>query len=120
MAEITKLQYEYALERIEELLPHVGNNVPASDKHMIEMDIVTDIVSRYEAVHFPIKKPTLGELILDALSTYNMTSKELAEKLGISAPRVSAYIHGNSEPSLKIARGLCDILHLTPAQVLGY
>lgn len=56
MAEITRLQYEYALERIEELLPYIGNNVPASDKHMVEMDIVTDIVNRYEAVHFPIKK----------------------------------------------------------------
>ena len=120
MAEISKEQYEYALERIEELLPFVGNDVPMTEKHMIEMDIVTDIVNRYEKIHFPITKPTLGELIADQLDNLGMTAKELATKLGISAPRISAYIHGKSEPSLKIARGLCDTLHMTPAQVLGY
>lgn len=120
MAEVTKQQYEYALQRIEELLPYVGNDVPMSDRNMIEMDIVTDIVNRYEKIHYPIEKPTLGELIADSLDTLNMTAKDLAQQLGISAPRVSAFIHGKSEPSLKQARGLCDILHLTPAQVLGY
>lgn len=120
MAEVTKEQYEYALNRIEELLPYIGNNVPSNDKHMIEMDIVSDIVCRYEKIHYPIAKPTLGELIADALDNMDMTAKELANRLGVSAPRISAYIHGTSEPSLKVARGLCDILHLTPAQVLGY
>lgn len=120
MAEISKEQYEYALERIEELLPFVGNDVPMNDKHMIEMDIITDIVNRYEKIHYPIAKPTLGELISAGLDAMGMTAKELATQLGISAPRISAFIHGKAEPSLKIARGLCDILHLTPAQVLGY
>jgi len=54
------------------------------------------------------------------LDNLGMTAKELAAQLGVSAPRISAYIHGKSEPSLKIARGLCDVLHLTPAQILGY
>lgn len=120
MAEITKEQYEYALERIEALLPYVGNDVSMNDKHMIEMDIVSDIVYRYEKIHYPIAKPTLGELIADSLDTLGMTAKDLSKQLGISAPRISAYIHGKSEPTLKIARGLCDVLHLTPAQVLGY
>mgnify|MGYP003312252349 CR=1 FL=1 len=120
MTDISKEQYEYALERIEELLPYVGNHVPMNDKHMIEMDIVSDIVYRYEKTHYPIAKPTLGELIADALDTMGMTSKELARRLGISAPRISAYIHGKAEPTLKVARGLCDVLQLTPAQVLGY
>lgn len=115
MAEVTKEQYEYALERIEELLPYVGNDVPMNDKHMIEMDIVSDIVNRYEKIHYPIAKPTLGELIADSLDTMGLSAKELAKQLGISA-----YIHGKSEPTLKVARGLCDVLHLTPAQILGY
>ena len=119
MAEVTKAQYDYALERIEELLPFVGNNVPMTDKHMIEMDIVTDLVYRYEKQHFPIEKPTLGELIADALDTSGMTAKELAKQLGISPPRISAYIHGKAEPTLQIARGLCTTLQLTPAQVLS-
>lgn len=120
MTEISKAQYEYALERIEELLPYIGNDIPMTDRHMIEMDIVSDIVNRYEKLHYPIAKPTLGELISSQLDNLGMTAKELAAQLGVSAPRISAYIHGKSEPSLKIARGLCDILKITPAQILGY
>ena len=43
---------------------------------------------------------------VDTLDKMNMTAKELANKLGVSAPIVSAYIHGKSEPVLKVARGL--------------
>lgn len=79
MAEVTKEQYEYALERIEELLPYVGNDVPMNDKHMIEMDIVSDIVNRYEKIHYPIAKPTLGELIADSLDTMGLSAKGTCE-----------------------------------------
>ena len=34
--EITKQQYEYALNRIEELLPLVTDETPASDKNAVE------------------------------------------------------------------------------------
>ena len=83
------------------------------------MDIVSDLVYRYEKQHFPIEKPTLGELIADALDTKGMTAKELAKQLGISPSRISAYIHGKAEPTLKIARGLSTTLRLSPAQVLS-
>lgn len=43
---------------------------------MIEMDIVSDIVCRYEKVHYLIAKPTLGELIADSLDTMGMAAKK--------------------------------------------
>ena len=42
---------------------------------MVELMIVTDVVERYEAVHYQIPVPTLGEIILDALDNAGMTSK---------------------------------------------
>lgn len=42
--EITKNQYEYALNRIEELLPLVTDEIPLSDPASIELEIVSDIV----------------------------------------------------------------------------
>ena len=48
-----------------------------------------------------------------------MTAKDLAATLGISASRVSDYIHNRSEPTLKIARALCKTLNITPAEMLG-
>lgn len=119
MEEITKEQYEYAKERIEALLPLIDESTPMTDKNMIELTMVSDVVERYEEKYYPIGKPTLGEIILDALDTAGMTAKELAARLGISASRVSDFIHNRSEPSLKIARGLCQNLQITPYEILG-
>ena len=63
MNEITKEQYEFALARIEELLPLFDDNTPANDKNTIELTVVSDIIIAYEKEHYPIGKPTVAELI---------------------------------------------------------
>ena len=93
--EITKQQYEYSLNRIEELLPLVTDETPASDK------------------------PTIGELISLSIEEKGMTQKQLAEKLGVSPSRVSDYISGRAEPTLRIARAICLTLGIAPAAMLG-
>ncbi|MCH5241971.1 MAG: helix-turn-helix domain-containing protein [Muribaculaceae bacterium] len=117
--EITKRQYEYALARIEDLLPLVTDETPATDPASIELEIVSDIVETYEKIHFPIEKPTIGELISLSIEEKGMTQKELAKELGISPSRVSEYINGKSEPTLRMARALCTILGIAPAAILG-
>ncbi len=117
--EITRQQYEYSLNRIEELLPLVTDETPASDKNAVELAIVSDIVESYEKLHFPIAKPTIGELISLSIEEKGMTQKQLAEKLGVSPSRVSDYISGRAEPTLRIARAICLILGITPAAMLG-
>lgn len=117
--EIAKQQYEYALERIEQLLPLVTDETPAGDKNAIELTIVSDVVEAYEKVHYPIAKPTIGELIGLAIAEKGMTQKQLAKELGISPSRVSDYISGRAEPTLRIARALCIILGIAPAAMLG-
>jgi len=118
MEEITKAQYDYAQGRIDALLPLITENTPTDDPLMVELMIVTDVVERYEAVHVHIPVPTLGEIILDALDNAGMTAKQLADQLGISASRISDYIHNRSEPTLRIARQLCQILKISPAEML--
>lgn len=117
--ETTKQQYEYALNRIEELLPLVTDETPASDKNAIELTIVSDVVEAYEKLHYPIAKPTIGELISLSIEEKGMTQKQLAKELGVSPSRVSDYISGRAEPTLRIARALCMILGITPASMLG-
>lgn len=117
--EITKQQYEYALNRVEELLPLVGEDTPAYDKNAVELTIVSDVVENYEKEHFPIGKPTIGELISLSIEERGMTQKQLATELGVSPSRVSDYISGRAEPTLRIARGLCVILGIAPAAILG-
>ena len=54
MAKITKDQYKLALARIEELLPMVNGDTPASDHNAVELTMISDIVIDYEKEHYPI------------------------------------------------------------------
>ena len=56
MERITKEQYEFALNRIEELLPLVTDETPSNDKNAIELTLMSDIVEAYEKKHFPAEK----------------------------------------------------------------
>ena len=115
----SKKQYEYALHRIEELLPLVTDDTPAGDKNAVELTIFSDVVETYEKIHYPIDKPTIGELISLSIAEKGMTQKQLAEEIGISPSRVNDYIAGRAEPTLRIARALCLVLGIAPAAMLG-
>ena len=56
MNKITKEQYEFALARIEELLPLVNDNTPANDRNAIELSVMSEVVIAYEKRHYPIGK----------------------------------------------------------------
>lgn len=119
MSKITKEQYEFALERVEELLPLVDDITPVNDKKAVELTMMSDIVIAYEKEHYPIEKPTVAELIELSLEEKGMTQKQLAQEIGISPSRINDYISGRSEPTLKVARLLCLILNIQPAAMLG-
>ena len=120
MANITKEQYEFALARIEELLPLVDDNIPANDKRAVELAMMSDIVITYEKEHYPIEKPSVADLIEESLKEKGMSQKQLAIAIGVSPSRVNDYISGRSEPTLKIARALCQKLDISPAAMLGF
>ena len=42
MNKITREQYEFALARVEELLPLVDDNTPAHDKNALELTVMSD------------------------------------------------------------------------------
>lgn len=74
MAKITtKTAYDATMERIEELLPLVNDNTPSSDKNAIELDLLTAMVEEYEEEHYPIKQPSLVEVM--KLRMYEMGLK---------------------------------------------
>jgi HTH-type transcriptional regulator/antitoxin HigA len=118
MSKITKEQYEFALARIEELLPLVSDDTPANDKNAVELTMISDIVIAYEQEQYPIEKPTVSELIEWSLEEKGMTQKELAGYIGVSPSRINDYVSGRSEPTLKVARLLCTELNISPTAML--
>jgi HTH-type transcriptional regulator/antitoxin HigA len=119
MNKIANYQYEFALTRIEDLLPLVNDDTPVNDRNAIELSVMSDLVIAYEKEHFPIDKPTVSELIAFSLEEKRMTQKQLASEIGVSPSRVNDYISGRSEPTLKIARLLCRKLNIPPTAMLG-
>ena len=113
------MRYEYALNRVEELLPLVDDAMPASAPESIELAIMSDFVIAYEKEHYPLGKPTVSELIKDSLEEKGITQKQLADMIGVSPSRVSDYVSGRAEPTLRIAKALCAVLGISPVLMLS-
>ena len=116
---INEAVYKTAMERIEELLPMVTDDTPIYDRKAIELKIMSDIVIEYEECHFPIGNSTLADVVKMRLEQEAMSQRDFAKKLGVSPSRVSEYLTGKSEPTLKIARNISKILNIEPAIILG-
>lgn len=117
--EITKDLYETALARIEELLLEVPDSTPQTDRKAIELALMSDIVIAYEEKHFPISLPPLAAVMKLKIEENQISQKHLADRIGVSPSRVSEYLSGKSEPTLKIARAISKELKIAPAIVLG-
>ena len=116
----TKKEYEAAMARIDELLPLTwGDNVPEDSPENIELAILSDLVAEYEDVHYPIAAPSLVEVLKLRMYEMGLTQTNVAELLGISSPRMSEIMHGKSEPSLSLARSMCQKLNIAPNVALG-
>jgi len=114
-----QMRYEYALTRVEELLPLVSEETPVNDPLAMELAIMSDFVIAYEKEHYPMGKPTVAQIIQLSLEEKGMTQRELAKEVGVSPSRISDYVSGRAEPTLKVARLLCATLGIAPALLLG-
>ncbi|MBQ3324710.1 MAG: helix-turn-helix domain-containing protein [Muribaculaceae bacterium] len=115
----SEVAYRAALARIDELLPHVNDDTPLTDKNYIELDLISELVEEYEEEHYPIRKPQLVDVIKLRLYEMGITQAKLAQMLGISSSRVSEILNGKCEPTMKIGRELSRQLNIDPAVVLG-
>ena len=112
-------QYEWAVARVEQLLPIVDDNTSRNAPNSIELELLSNLVADYSEKHFAIGKPSLGDVIKMRMGELGITQTKLAEILGLSPSRISDFITGKSEPTLKVARELAIKLDIAPAIVLG-
>jgi HTH-type transcriptional regulator/antitoxin HigA len=115
----TKKEYQVLCTRIDELLLVVGNDTAVDDKDFIELDLLSDLVADYEETHIPVTPPTLVEVIKLRMYEMDLNQIKLSKLLGVSTSRVSEYLTGRSEPTLKVARQICVKLDIDAQTVLG-
>ena len=114
-----KAQYDATMERIEELLAIVTNNTSVDDKNCIELAVLSDLVEEYEEMHFPIGVPSIADILKLRMYEQNITQKDLGNILGVSVSRISEYMTGKAEPTLRVARIMVKELNISPGVILG-
>jgi HTH-type transcriptional regulator/antitoxin HigA len=115
----TKSQYDWAVARVEELLPLVGENTPRDDKNSIELELLSNLVADYSEEHFSIGTPTLQDVIRLRMYEMGLSQRSLAALLGISPSRANDIVTGRTEPTYKMARDISRKLHIDANVVLG-
>jgi HTH-type transcriptional regulator/antitoxin HigA len=115
----TEHQYNKAVERIEELLLVVGNETSPDDKDFIELDLLSELVADYEAVHYPVRMPTLSEVVKSSMNEKGLTQVTLASMLGISVSRINEILSGKCTPTFKIAQKLHKQLQIDANLILA-
>ena len=114
-----KVQYEWAVQRVEELLPLVDDNTPETDKNYIELVLLSNLVADYSDEHYAIGEPSLVDMLKLRMYEMGLTQVGLSKLLGINPSRISEYLSGKKEPTLSQARIIVERLNIDPATVLG-
>ena len=114
-----EMQYNSAMERVEELLKIVTDDTPETDKDSVELVLLSNLIADYEDVHYPIAKPTLVGILKLRMYEMGLTQSSLASLLGMNQSKISENLSGKSEPTLKQARKMATSLNISPAIVLG-
>lgn len=56
-------QYEWAVRRVEELLPLVKDDTPLDDPNCIELELLSNLVADYSEEHFALGEPALIDVL---------------------------------------------------------
>lgn len=114
-----EMQYNSAMQRINQLLKVVNDNTPEDDINSVELVLLSNLVADYEDVHYPVSKPTLIDILKLRMYERGLTQTALADLLGMNQSKVSEIMSGKCEPTLKQARTISQKLSISPAIVLG-
>lgn len=112
-------QYEWAVMRVEELLPVVKEDTPTTAPLSIELALLSNLVADYSDEHFAIGTPSLVDMLRLRMFEMGLTQSSLANMLKVSKSRINDYLNGRSEPTLKIAREISRKLNIDADIVLG-
>jgi len=112
-------QYQIILKRVESLMEIVNEDTPPNDPNYLELDLLADLAEEYEIEHYPVGQPTLPEILKLRMYEMHLTQKSLAEILGVSAPRVSDYLTGKSQPTFIIAKKMHRNLNIDANLILA-
>ena len=112
-------QYQWAVNRVEELLPLVDDSTPLDDANSVELEKLSNLVADYSDLHFAIGAPTLCEILKLRMEEMGLSVAKLAKILGVTPLNIKAYLSGSEEPTLSVGREISRRLGVDANFVLG-
>ena len=120
MAQIRNQEtYEAVLKRIDALFFETDENTDSDDPRLLELDLLSELVEEYEKENFPIETPSLASVILYRMHEMNLSQRDLASLLGMTAPRLCEILSGKKEPTYQQARQISSKLGIDAEIVLA-
>lgn len=107
----TEQDYQFALERLEEIF-----DAKLNSKEGDELEILSILIEKYESKHFPIEMPDPIEAIKFRMDQLGMKQKDLAEAVGFNS-RVSEILNKKRKLTIEMVRNLSEKLRI-PTEVL--
>lgn len=112
-------QYQWAVNRVEELLPLVDDSTPLDDANSVELEKLSNLVADYSDFHFAIGTPALSEILKLRMEEMGLSVAKLAKILGVTPLNIKAYLSGSEEPTLSVGREISRRLGVDANLVLG-
>ena len=112
-------QYNWAVARVETLLPLVDEDMPADSPERMELELLSGLVADYSEEHFSLGDPSLSDVLKLKMYELGLTQKGLEEIIGVSPSSLCDYLSGKCEPTLRVAREICRKLDIDASIVLG-
>ena len=112
-------QYEWAVTRVVDLLPLVMDDTPLNDPISSVLELLSNLVAVYSEEHFSLGEPSLVDVLKLRMYEMGLNQKSLSQLIGVSPSRLSDYISGKCEPTLKVAREISKKLNIDASIVLG-
>ena len=115
----TEEAYDAIMKRIDELFAETDESTPAGDRRLIELDVLSELVEEYEKERYPMEMPSLASVITYRMHEMNLTQKDLASRLGITAPRLCEILSEKKDPTFSQARKIATELNIDASIVLS-
>ena len=115
----TEETYEAVMKRIDELFFVTDEKTPVNDPRLLELDLLSELVEEYEQEKYPIETPSLASVILYRMHEMNLSQKDLASMLGMTAPRLCEILSGKKEPTFSQAKQLASKLGIEADIILA-
>jgi HTH-type transcriptional regulator/antitoxin HigA len=104
---------------VESLINQVDDNMGEDHALMKEFLAASDIIEQYEEAHYPIGLPALADVIRLRMEEMRLKNIDLAKLLNTTPSRISEYLNGKRDVTLKVAKDLQRKLNIDSDIILN-